>query len=129
MSGKVHTVSLIAALLNEISQVAFAAVVAVLVHGHEDTRTANLMGAFTPQSGDLVVGVDFVELEDSELHLLPLVLDLLGLGVSLLLTLLASSFQTVSQENRGFILNATLTNDVCRLQRASTIDQAHAIFR
>merc|ERR1719238_2171787 len=101
MSGKVHTVSLIAALLNEISQVAFAAVVAVLVHGHEDARTANLMGAFTPQSGDLVVGIDFVELEDSELHL-----HLLGLGVSLLLTLFASAFQTVSQENCGFILDA-----------------------
>merc|ERR1719238_2001758 len=101
MSGKVHTVSLVASLLNEISQVAFAAVVTVLVHGHEDARTANLMGTFTPQSGDLVVGINLVELEDSELHLLPLVLDLLGLGIRLLLTLLASALQTVGHENSG----------------------------
>merc|ERR1719386_673348 len=107
-------VSLVASLLDEISQVAFAAVVTVLVHSHEDAWTANLMGAFTPQTGDLVVGINLVELEDSKLHLFPLVLDLLGLGVRLLLTLFASALHCVSQEDSGFILDATLTNDVCR---------------
>ncbi len=43
------------------------------------------MRALAAQAGHLVVRVHLVELQDGELDLLPLVLDLLGLGVSLLL--------------------------------------------
>merc|ERR1719329_1308421 len=58
---------------------AFPAVVAVLVHGHEHARTADVMGALTSQAGDLVVGVNLVKLEHSKLDLFLLCLIFLGL--------------------------------------------------
>ena len=47
---------------------ALAAVVAVLVLGHEDTGAAFLTGALTAEAADLVVAVDLVELEHGKLH-------------------------------------------------------------
>merc|ERR1712031_94852 len=78
------------ALLDDVGQAALAAVVAVVVHGHEDARAA--VRALLPQAGHLVVAVHLVELEDCELHLL-LVLDLLRGLVDLLLALLAATEQ------------------------------------
>ena len=70
---------------------ALAAVVAVEVHGHEGARTA-LLGALLPQASHLAGGlVNLVVLEHRELDLLVLGLDLLGLGVGLLLALLATT--------------------------------------
>jgi hypothetical protein len=58
-------------------------------HGsHENTSTTLLGGALASETLDLAVTVDLVVLEDSQLGLLPLVLDLLWRGVDLLLPLL-----------------------------------------
>merc|ERR1719386_445566 len=85
-------------LLDEVGQVALAAIVAIEVHGHEDTRAAHFMRALPAQACDLVVGVHLVELQHSKLDLLALVLDLLWLCVGLLLTLLATSGKVQREE-------------------------------
>src|SRR5690554_2358492 len=88
--SRVHLSSL-ALLLEDVGQAAASAVLTVVVPGHEDTGAAGLGGALTTKTGDLAVVVDLVELENSQLDLSLLVLDLLGGGVSLLLTLLTTS--------------------------------------
>lgn len=47
--------------------------------------------ALPPQTFDLSIGIDLVVLEDGQLGLLPLVLDLLGGSVDLLLPLLGTT--------------------------------------
>merc|ERR550537_792744 len=79
---------LLVILLDEVGEGALTAVVAVVVHGHEDARAAHLVRALLAELGHLVVAVDLVVLEHSKLDLLVLVLDLLRLGVHLLLALL-----------------------------------------
>ena len=83
--------SSLALLLEDVGQTAASAVLTVVVPGHEDTGAAGRGGALTTETGDLAVTIDLVELEDGQLDLSLLVLDLLGGGVGLLLTLLASS--------------------------------------
>lgn len=78
-------------LVKNIGQVATSAVLAVVHSSHEDTSTALGLWALAPQALDLAVAIDLVVLKDRELRLLPLVLDLLGGGVHLLLALLGSS--------------------------------------
>merc|ERR1719229_1671447 len=97
------------ALLDQVGQVALAAVVPVEVHGHEDARAAELVRALAPQARDLVVGVNLVVLEDRELHLFGLPLDLLGLGVGLLLAFLAAALQLRVQE-QGRVLRPPATS-------------------
>jgi hypothetical protein len=63
------------------------------VPGHEDTSTAGSSGTFTTETSDLARFVHLVELEDGHLDFLALVLDLLGSGVGLLLTLLTTTQQ------------------------------------
>merc|ERR1719265_2080955 len=104
-------------LLDEVGQVALAAIVAIEVHGHEDTRAAHFMRALPAQACDLVVGVHLVELQHSKL-------DLLWLCVGLLLTLLASTLQLKIQEQSGLVGNAAGTQELSRLQRAATKNQA-----
>jgi len=61
------------------------------MHSHEGAGTT-LLGALFPQASHLARGlIHTVVLEHGELNLLVLVLDLLGLGVGLLLTLLATT--------------------------------------
>jgi hypothetical protein len=52
-------------LIEDVGQVAAAAVLAVVHGGHEDTSTALGLRALTPQALDLAVAVDLVVLEDS----------------------------------------------------------------
>ena len=78
-------------LVKDVGQVATSAVLAIVHGSHEDTSTALGLRAFAPQALDLAVTVNLVVLENRELRLLPLVLDLLGSGVHLLLALLCSS--------------------------------------
>mmetsp|Transcript_12429 Transcript_12429/g.29130 ORF Transcript_12429/g.29130 Transcript_12429/m.29130 type:complete len:203 (-) Transcript_12429:4-612(-) len=79
-------------LRDHVGQAALAAVVAVEVETHEDTSTTVGVGALLAEAGNLARSlVDAVVLEDSELDLLVLALDLLGLGVGLLLALLATT--------------------------------------
>jgi hypothetical protein len=90
-----------------------AAAVLTVVHGsHEDTsatlfnmsaKNSTIKGfwnsknthlglrALSPQTFDLSIGIDLVVLEDGQLGLLPLVLDLLGGTVDLLLPLLGTT--------------------------------------
>ena len=61
-----------------VCQTALAAVLAILVEGHEDTSTTLGRRAFTTKALDLAVGLDFIVLQDCHLDLLTLVLNLLG---------------------------------------------------
>lgn len=79
------------ALLDEVSGRALSAVVAVEVSGHESAGTAKLMGACLSEALNLIVRVNLVVLQNSELDLLVLVLDLLGLSEDSLLLLLTTS--------------------------------------
>lgn len=102
-----HRLSL-ATLLEDVSQTAATAVLTVVVHGHEDTSTASLVGALTTETGDLSVVVDLVVLEDRQLDLLPLVLDLLGGGVGLLLALLTTTTETEDEVEGGLLLDVVV---------------------
>merc|ERR1719330_1801821 len=95
--------SLLVTLLDQVRQMALAAVVAVRVHRHEHAGAAQFVRAFAPQASDFIVGVDLIELEHCELHLFALVLDLLGLCVRLLLALLSSTFKLQRQEDGRLI--------------------------
>ena len=79
------------ALLDEISGGALTAVISVEVSGHESASTAELVWAGLSESLDLLVGIDLVVLQHSELNLLVLVLNLLWLGVNSLLLLLTTT--------------------------------------
>ena len=67
--------------IEDVCQVALAAVLTIVHRGHEDTSAALWSGAFSPQTLDLAITVDLVVLEHSQLVLLALVLDLLWGGV------------------------------------------------
>merc|ERR1719436_1439999 len=100
--------SLLIALFDEIGQVTLPTVVAVVMHGHEDTWSAKLVRTIPAEAGDLVVRVDLVELEHSQLHLFALVLDLLGFCIGLLLALLPAAGQLKRKEQSRLIRNPTL---------------------
>ena len=81
-----------------------SAVHTVEVGSHEHSRAA--LGADLSQALHLARVVDLVEFEDAELHLLVLVLDLLGLGVCLFLTLLTATQQTQRNVQLGVVRDA-----------------------
>lgn len=72
---------------------------------HEDTSTTSGLGALSTETLDGTLRVDLVVLEDGHLDLLPLVLDLLGGGVILLLPLLTTSSETKDEVEGGLLLN------------------------
>ena len=61
-----------------IGQTTLAAVLTIIMEGHEDTSTALGSRALTTEALDLAVGFDLVVLQNRHLDLLTLVLDLLG---------------------------------------------------
>lgn len=71
----------------------------------EYNRTIYTHRALLPQPLDLAIRVDLVVLEDGHLRLLPLVLDLLGSVVGLLLPLLGTSAQTQDKMKSRFLLD------------------------
>merc|ERR1719401_2804892 len=85
-----HRPSLVVALLDEVCEMALTTVIAIGVNRHEDTGAAELMRALSTQTRDLVIGIDLIEFQHCQFHLLALVLDLLGLRVRLLLALLTA---------------------------------------
>lgn len=87
---------------------ASAAVLSVVHGGHEDTSTAVLLRALSPQSLDLAVAVDLVVLEHGQLGLLSLVLDLLGGSVDLLLSLLGTTSKTEYEVEGGLLLDVVV---------------------
>jgi hypothetical protein len=95
-------------LIEDVSQVAFPAVLSVMHGSHEDTSAAVLGRALSPQSLDLPISVDLVVLEHGQLGLLALVLDLLRGGVHLLLALLGSTAQTQDQVEGAFLLDVVV---------------------
>merc|ERR1712138_53998 len=103
-------------LLEHVGQVALAAVLAVEVLGHEDTSTALLGGALTTHAGHLVGVIDGVVLEHVKLDLLLGVLDLLGLGVGLLLALLAASTETEHEVQGGLLLDVVILEGAAILE-------------
>jgi len=80
-------------LVEDKGEAALAAVLAVKVGSHEDTRPAVLVWTLTAKARDLTVLIHLVVLEHRKLHLLLLVLVLLRRRVVLLLSLLRPSGQ------------------------------------
>jgi len=74
-------------LVEDKGEAALAAVLAVKVGSHEDTRPAVLVWTLTAKARDLTVLIHLVVLEHRKLHLLLLVLVLLRRRVVLLLSL------------------------------------------
>ena len=67
---------------------------------HEYTSTASGGRAFSSKTLDLAITIDLVVLEHGQFGLLALVLDLLGGGIDLLLSLLAATTQTQDKVQR-----------------------------
>ena len=90
---------------------------------HEDTGTASRGGALTTETLDLAVGADLVVLEDGHLDLLPLVLDLLGGGVVLLLPLLATTTKTEDKVESGLLLDVVVRKGAAILELLAGEDE------
>jgi hypothetical protein len=91
-------------IVENVGEVALAAVLAVVHGSHEDTSTALLLRALSPQTLDLSIAVDLVVLENSQLGLLALVLDLFGCGIDLLLALLGHTTTEAEDEMESRLL-------------------------
>jgi hypothetical protein len=101
-------VRVLARVLKHVRKTALAAVMTVEMHGHVHASTALVIRALLPQASDLArSGLNTIVLEDRKLNLLVLALDLAGLGVGLLLTLLARSKES-KREVQGALLREIL---------------------
>jgi hypothetical protein len=90
------------------------------VHSHADTSTAGLVGAILAGAHDLAVLVNLVVLQGRQLHLLSLVVSLLGLGVSLLLSLLGTTAKSQHKVKSGLLLNVVVTTSAGRTTVSTT---------
>jgi hypothetical protein len=91
------------------------------VGGHADAGAA--VGALLPKTRNLAVLVDRVELEHSELDLHVLVGGALGLGVHLLLPLLAPTTQAEHQVEGGLLLDVVVAESAAIFQLLAGEDQ------
>jgi len=114
--------------LEDVGQTAFSAVLTIEVASHEGTGTTVGGWAFSSQSSDLAVFVDFVVFENSQLDLLLLMSDLLWFGVILLLSLFASSSQSQHKVKSGFLLNVVITQSSSVFQLFSSENQSLLIW-
>jgi hypothetical protein len=96
----------------------------VLVGSHADSGTAGLMGAILAGTGDLTLVIDLVELEDGKLDALVHGLHLLGLGVSLLLSLLTSSSESQHKVKSRLLLDVVVRKSAAILELLAGEDQA-----
>ena len=94
--------------VEEVGLATAAAVVAVEVVGHEDAAAALRGRALLAQTRDLAGAVNLVHLEESELHLLVHVGHALGLGVHLLLALLAATAKAEDEVQGGLLLDVVI---------------------
>merc|ERR1719186_503523 len=124
-----HIALLVFRLVEDVSEPALAAVLAVEMRSHEDAGTALLGGALPPQPVDLAVVVHLVVLEHRQLHLLVLVLDLLGSGVVLLLPLLTSSPQPQHEVEGGLLLDVVVGQSAPVLQLLTGKDETLLVWR
>jgi hypothetical protein len=97
-----------------------ATVLTVGVPSHEDTGTAGSSRTFTTETSDLARFVNLVKLEDGHLDFLTLVLDLLGRGVSLLLTLLTTTQQFGIEVEGGVVLDTVGREGLGGLERLAS---------
>eukprot|EP01061_Rhynchopus_euleeides_P016682 TRINITY_DN279_c0_g1_i2.p1 TRINITY_DN279_c0_g1~~TRINITY_DN279_c0_g1_i2.p1 ORF type:complete len:221 (-),score=29.21 TRINITY_DN279_c0_g1_i2:215-877(-) len=116
-------------LVEDVGQVALAAVLAVLVGSHEDAGTAVGVGALHLRALDLALTVHLVVLQGSQRHLLVLVRVLLRLGVVLLLLLLATTTQTQHQVQRALLLDVVVSEGAPVLQLLPGEDQTLLVRR
>lgn len=138
--------------VEDVRQVATAAVLAVVHGSHEDASTAleedtkvsnrilqatksclttrwgaktySLRGTLPPETLDLAIAVDLVVLEHRQFDLLALVLDLLWRGVDLLLALLAATAQAQHQVQRALLLDVVVRERAAVLELLAGEDQA-----
>jgi len=101
---------------------AAAAVVPVKVDRQADTHAAS--GAGLPQAGYLAIVRDLVELKSSKLHSLVDVLHFLGLGVGLLLSLLATTAQSQNQVQGALLLDVVIRESSAVLELLAGEDQS-----
>ena len=113
--------------VEDISQAALPAVLAVVVGGHEDAGPALLGRTLAPQTVDLAVIVHLVVLQHGQLDLPVLVLDLFGCGVVLLLPLLGSSPQSEDQVQGGLLLDIVVGKSPTVFQLLSSEDQSRQV--
>merc|ERR1712112_499354 len=110
-------------LVENVGEVASAAVLTVEMSRHEDTGAAILVGTLTSQASDFAVLINLVVLEDRKLDLLSLVLDLLGGGEGLLLALLATSSQAEDEMEGRLLLDVVVGQSATILQLLASEDQ------
>jgi len=116
-------------LVEDVSEMASAAVLAVEMSGHENAGAAFLVGALTAKTRDLAILVNLVVLEDRKLDLLSLVLDLLGGGEGLLLALLATSSQAEDEMEGRLLLDVVVGQSATILKLLASEDQTLLIGR
>jgi len=109
--------------------VATTAVLAVVHGSHEDTSTALGLRALAAETLDLAIAIDLVVLEDSELGLLPLVLDLLGSRVHLLLALLGSTTEAKDQVEGRLLLDVVVRKGTAVLELLAGEDETLLVRR
>lgn len=97
--------------------------------GHESTSSAFRIRALFPKPLDLSRIVDLVELKNRELDLLLLVLDLFGLGVSLLLSLLGTSTEPQHEMESGLLLDVVIGQGSTVLQLLTGKDETLLVRR
>ena len=110
-------------------QVTLTAVLSVLHVGHEDTGTAGGGRTFSLESFDLAFTVDLVVGQHSQLVLSVLVLDLLGGGVDLLLSLLTTTSQSENQVEGRFLLDVVVGQGTAVFQLLTSKDQSLLVRR
>jgi len=95
---------------------------------HEGSSTALSIRALLPQSLDFAAIINLVELKDSKLNLLLLVLDLLGLGVGLLLSLLGTTPQPKHQVESGLLLDVVVSERAAILELFSSENETLLVW-
>jgi hypothetical protein len=106
--------------LEDVSQVTLATVLTILVLGHENTSTTSGVRALTTKTSNLARLINLVHLQDSQLDLGTLVLDLLGSGVSLLLSLLTTTEKFGVEVKSRIILNTIESKSFSILKRLTS---------
>ncbi|MED6202982.1 hypothetical protein PIB30_118778 [Stylosanthes scabra] len=96
---------------------------AIKVVSHEGSSTALSVRALLPKPLNLTTVIDLIELKDSELHLLMLVLDLLRLGVGLLLPLLGATTEAEDKVEGGLLLDVVVGEGAAVLELLSGEDE------
>ena len=103
---------------------ASSTVLSVVHSSHEDTSTAILVRALPSQPLDLAITIDLVVLEHSQFGLLALVLDLLGGGVLLLLSLLSTATESEDEVQGRLLLDVVVGEGSAILELLAGEDQS-----